>query len=143
LFFVSHESANNFYTNYNNSSIPNANKQFKLNWAAYGGVVKPAPTTQTKPTQQDMQIYVGDIDAAATEHKLLEFFRAKYPSAFSSKIITDTTTKLSKGYGFVKFTNHDEAHKAIAETNGQSFMGKTIKVSTAYMKNKDEMPEDN
>lgn len=30
-----------------------------------------------------------------------------------SKIITDGTTKASKGYGFVKFTNSEEAAKAI------------------------------
>lgn len=57
---------------------------------------------------------MGDLDAAVTEHKLLEFFRAKYPSAFLSKIITDSSTKVSKGYGFVKFTNAEEASKAIA-----------------------------
>lgn len=54
-----------------------------------------------------------------------------------SKIITDTATKISKGYGFVKFTNHDEGQKAISEMNGQSVLGKTIKVSNAYMKTKD------
>lgn len=122
--------------NYNNRIIPNTNKQFKLNWAAYGGGSKPATVSQTKNSQHEIQIYVGDIDQAATEHKLLEFFRSRYPSVFSAKIITDNVTKLSKGYGFVKFTNHDEAHRAIAETNGQPFMGKSIKVSTAYMKTK-------
>jgi RNA recognition motif-containing protein len=61
-----------------------------------------------------MQIYVGELAPAITEHKLLELFRMRYPSAFNAKIITDNATKISKGYGFVKFTNHEEAHKAIA-----------------------------
>lgn len=82
-------------------------------------------------------MYVGDLDAAVTEHKLLEFFRAKFPSAYLSKIITDTATKVSKGYGFVKFTNAEEAAKAIAEMNGQSLLGKALKVSTAFMKTKE------
>lgn len=87
-------------------------------------------------------MYVGDLDAAVTEHKLLEFFRAKFPSAYLSKIITDTATKVSKGYGFVKFTNAEEAAKAIAEMNGQSLLGKALKVSTAFMKTKEEAHEE-
>jgi RNA recognition motif-containing protein len=55
-----------------------------------------------------------------------------------SKIITDGTTKVSKGYGFVKFTNNEESVRAIAEMNGQMLMGKAIKVSTAYLKTKEE-----
>lgn len=35
--FVNHESANNFLNNYNNRTIPNTSKLFKLNWAAFGG----------------------------------------------------------------------------------------------------------
>jgi len=85
-----------------------------LNWAAYGGGTKPPAISQNKGNQLEIQIYVGDIEQSVTEHKLLEFFRSRYPSAFSAKIITDNVTKLSKGYGFVKFTNHDEAHRAIA-----------------------------
>jgi RNA recognition motif-containing protein len=72
----------------------------------------------------------------------LEFFRSKYPSAYNAKIITDTATKLSKGYGFVKFTNQEEAYKAIAETNGQFFMSKMLKVSTAFLKTKEEAQEE-
>lgn len=85
---------------------------------------------------------MGDLDAAVTEHKLLEFFRAKFPSAYLSKIITDTATKVSKGYGFVKFTNAEEASRAIAEMNGQSLLGKALKVSTAFMKTKEEVHEE-
>lgn len=57
--------------NYNNRIIPNTNKVFKLNWAAYGGGAKPAVANQSKNSQLDIQIYVGDIDPSITEHKLL------------------------------------------------------------------------
>jgi RNA recognition motif-containing protein len=116
--------------------VPNSSKQFKLNWAAYGSS-KSVPSS-TKSSPQEIQIYIGDIDPSVTEHKLLEFFKSKYPSAYMSKIITDTTTKVSKGYGFVKFTNHEESAKAITEMNGIHLMGKSIKVSTAYLKTKEE-----
>lgn len=67
---------------------------------------------------------------------MYEFFRGKYSSVFATKIITDNNTKASKGYGFVKFTNQDEAQRAIAENNGINFQGKNMKVSHAYMKAK-------
>lgn len=81
---------------------------------------------------------MGDIEYLVTDHKLLELFKTRYPSVFNAKIITDTITKLSKGYGFVKFRDVDEAHKAIAEMNGLAFMGKPLKVSTAHSNNKVE-----
>ena len=55
-----------------------------------------------------------------------------------AKIITEPATKVSKGYGFVKFSNLEESQKAIAEMNGQPLMGRPLKGSTAYMKNKEE-----
>ena len=58
------------------------------------------------------------------------------------KIITDPLTKVSKGYGFVKFTNQDEANKAIIEMNGQMLAEKAIKVSHAHQKNKQEAQEE-
>ena len=137
LEFQAHESASSFYQNYNNRTVPGTAKLFKLNWAAYG-----TAKTTGKSAPQDIQVYVGDLDPAVTEHKLLEFFRAKFPSAYLSKIITDGATKVSKGYGFVKFTNADEASKAIAEMNGQSLLGKALKVSTAFLKPKEEAHEE-
>ena len=83
-------------------------------------------------------MYVGDLDPSFDEGKLLELFKSKYSSAFKSKIIYDTATKVSKGYGFVKFTNQTEAQRAISECNGQQVNGRVLKVSHAYMKNKEE-----
>ena len=80
---------------------------------------------------------MGDLDHSVTEHKLLELFKLRYPSVFNAKIITDTVTKFAKGYGFARFSNTDEAMKAISEMNGFSFMGKNLKVSTAHSKAKE------
>ena len=65
-------------------------------------------------------------------------FKNKYPSVFNAKIITDTVTKLNKGYGFVKFRDQEEANRAIIEMNGFVFMGKALKVSNAHSNTKVE-----
>ena len=67
--------------------------------------------------------------------QLLEPFKKKYHSAFESKIITDPTTKLSKGYGFVQFSNYEESQKAITEMQGFMIRGKPIKVSPGFSRN--------
>lgn len=127
---------------FNNKPIPNApNKYFKIKWASYGGGVKPHNVTPSINTNE-ISVYVGDLDPSITELKLLEFFRNKYPSAFMSKIISEPSTKMSKGYGFVKFNNHEEAQKSISELNGSNLNGKAIKVSHAYMKNKEEVKDE-
>jgi RNA recognition motif-containing protein len=91
---------------------------------------------------KEISIYVGDLDPSVTEAKMYEYFRGKYSSVFAAKIITCNTTKVSKGYGFVKFTNPDEAQRAIAENNGVVLLGKPMKVSHAYMKTKEDPREE-
>lgn len=78
-------------------------RNFKLNWSTYG-TTKTSQINSLKPASE-IQIYVGDLPLNLTDHKLLQLFKSKYPSAFMSKIITDPATKASKGYGFVKFSN--------------------------------------
>lgn len=64
LEFNQHENANSFYQNYNNRIVPNTSKQFKLNWAAYG--TSKTSSSSTKNSQQDIQVYVGDLDPSIT-----------------------------------------------------------------------------
>jgi len=59
LEFMTHDAAGNFYQNYNNRIVPNTTKQFKLNWAAYGGGTKVGNINLTKTNPQEMQVYVG------------------------------------------------------------------------------------
>ena len=106
------------------------NKTFKLNWAVY---------SQNKSNNQnpnEFSIYVCELDPSVNEEILTNFFKEKYKSVINSKIIIDPSTKISKGYGFVKFSNKEESEKAIAEMNGQTLNGKNMKTGMAsYKKN--------
>lgn len=77
-----------------------------------------------------MQVYVGELNESCTTDQLLEFFKKDYDSAFSANII------LNKGYGFVKFTDREEARRAIEEMSNQIFQGKRIKVRESLQKSK-------
>jgi RNA recognition motif-containing protein len=44
-----------------------------------------------------------------------------------TKIIVDPVNKTSKGYGFVKFSDQNEAQRAVSEMNGKYLNGKSIK----------------
>ena len=67
-----------------------------------------------------------------------EFFEERYKSVISAKIVIDTITKIGKGYGFVKFSNHDENIRAINEINEKYLCGKQIKTNQDSFKKLNE-----
>ena len=52
----------------------------------------------------------------------------------SFKIIVDPVTRQSKGYGFVKFSDPQEAQSAIREMQGILLRGRAIKTNQAHIK---------
>lgn len=77
------------------------------------------------------QIYVGDLDPAVTNPILLETFKQVYSSVFEAKVIVDSVSRVSKGFGFIKFFSKEESERALHEMNGRQIMGKQIKMNYA------------
>ena len=115
----------------NGKKLPKTqNKTFKLNWASYNS------NKSNSQNPNEFSIYVCELDPSINEEILTNFFKQKYNSVINSKIIVDPSTKISKGYGFVKFSDKSESERAILEMNGQSLNGKIMKTGTAsYKKN--------
>lgn len=86
-------------------------------------------------TDNTYQIHVSDFDISITKQQLLELFKKRYHSVVDAKVVMDNSTRISRGYGFVHFTNFEESQKAIAEMNGTTLKGKPIKVNIAVSKN--------
>ena len=129
LEFEDKEIANNALKTLNGQPLPNSNKVFKLNWASYNN-------NKNVSNPNEYSIYVCDLDPSVNEETLANFFKEKYNSVISSKIVVDPSTKISKGYGFVKFSDQKESQKALQEMNGANINGKNIKTGTAsYKKN--------
>ncbi|KAJ5072643.1 polyadenylate-binding protein rbp47c-related [Anaeramoeba ignava] len=83
---------------------------------------------------EPISLFVGDLPQTVTQVYLKQLFAERYHSVIASKIITDTNTGQSKGYGFVTFTNDEDARRALVEMNGFFLFGGTIRVSTAHSK---------
>ena len=131
LEFENNEQAKEALDTLNGKALPKTeNKAFKLNWASYN-------TNKTNSQNpNEFSIYVCELEPSVNEEILTNFFKEKYKSVINSKIIVDPSTKISKGYGFVKFSDKEESEKAISEMNGQTLNGKIMKTGTAsYKKN--------
>ncbi|KAJ8651683.1 hypothetical protein O0I10_012751 [Lichtheimia ornata] len=116
---------------FNGTIIPNTHKQFKLNWASGGGLID-----RREDRQPEYSIFVGDLSPECTELGLLGVFQAHYRSCKSAKIMTDPRTGLTRGYGFVRFSDQNDQQRALMEMQGYIIGSRPIRVSVATPKNR-------
>ena len=80
-----------------------------------------------------MNIYVSNLSFNVEDEDLRDFF-TEYGEVTSDKIITDKETGRSRGFGFVEMSDDEASKKAIAELDGATVEGRTIKVTEAKPK---------
>ncbi|KAJ4701723.1 Polyadenylate-binding protein [Melia azedarach] len=81
---------------------------------------------------QGLNLYVKNLDDSIDDEKLKELF-SEFGSITSCKIMRDPSG-ISKGSGFVAFTSHEEASRALAEMNGKMVVSKPLYVALAQRK---------
>ncbi|KAK4654569.1 Protein phosphatase PP2A regulatory subunit B [Podospora pseudocomata] len=81
-------------------------------------------------------VYVKNIPAEVTDEEFRELF-AKYGDVTSSSLARSDEGK-SRGFGFVNFTTHEAASKAVEELNGKDFRGQELYVGRAQKKHERE-----
>ena len=79
------------------------------------------------------KLFVGGLSWDTTDDGLRQAF-ASYGEITEAKVIADRDTGRSRGFGFVTFTQDDDAKTAISKMDGTSLDGKTIKVNEAQEK---------
>ncbi|HXZ37985.1 MAG TPA: RNA-binding protein [Thermodesulfobacteriota bacterium] len=79
------------------------------------------------------KLFVGGLSWDTTDDGLKNAFAA-HGEITEAKVITDRDTGRSRGFGFVTFTQDEDAKTAIAKMDGTSLDGKTIKVNEAQEK---------
>jgi RNA recognition motif-containing protein len=81
------------------------------------------------------KIYVGNLSFDTNDDQLNQIF-TPFGAVSSARVIKDKYTDRSRGFGFVEMDNVAEADKAIAELNGKTVEGRTLKISEATDKPK-------
>ncbi|KAL2208231.1 polyadenylate binding protein [Sarocladium strictum] len=81
-------------------------------------------------------IYVKNISAEVTDDEFRELFE-KYGDVTSSSLARDQEGK-SRGFGFVNYTTHEAAYKAVDELNNKDFHGQDLYVGRAQKKHERE-----
>jgi polyadenylate-binding protein len=82
-------------------------------------------------------VYVKNIQADVTDDEFRELFE-KFGEVTSSSIARENETGKSRGFGFVNFTTHEAAAKAVDVLNGNDFRGQELYVGRAQKKHERE-----
>ncbi|XVE87089.1 hypothetical protein DITRI_Ditri18aG0088200 [Diplodiscus trichospermus] len=102
----------------------------------------PVAVTSPPPSQQQQQVvggvasdglsvttslYVGDLDPTVTESQLYDAFN-QLGTVVSVRVCKDLSTRRSLGYGYVNYSNPDEAARALDVLNFTPVNGKPIRI---------------
>ncbi|XAR54931.1 hypothetical protein NMG60_11030269 [Bertholletia excelsa] len=78
----------------------------------------------------DTNLYIGYLPPTFDDDALIRLF-SPFGDIVMAKVIKDRVTGLSKGYGFVKYSDVAQANQAIASMNGYHLEGRVIAVRVA------------
>eukprot|EP01018_Ginkgo_biloba_P035496 Gb_20978 [translate_table: standard] len=123
--FMSRPSAEKVLQMYNGTPMPNTEQPFRLNWASF------SMGERRSDASPDHSIFVGDLASDVTDLVLQETFQSRYPSVKGAKVVTDSNTGRSKGYGFVRFGDENERARAMTEMNGVYCSTRPMRISAA------------
>ncbi|KAF8138332.1 hypothetical protein EV363DRAFT_1292841 [Boletus edulis] len=138
-------------------TMPNSNKPFVLSWAS--SIPSPvtsalsAPGVVLSPAHQqypkEYSIFVGDLAPETSNSDLVAVFRnpvlglrndrepkfiRPFLSCKSAKIMLDPVTGVSRGYGFVRFTDEADQQRALVEMHGLYCLSRPMRISPATAK---------
>lgn len=75
-----------------------------------------------------MNLYVKNLDPDVDNNELFNAFR-RFGRIVSARVMTNPATGQSKGYGFVSFSNFEDAGNALEDMNGQFLRTKPLIVA--------------
>ncbi len=83
-----------------------------------------------------MKVYVGNLSRQINDAQLNDL-AVPYGTVVSATVATERSSGDSKGFGFVEYSNDDEARAAIAGLDGRDVNGQAIKVNESKPRNPD------
>ena len=77
------------------------------------------------------KLFVGGLSWNTDDQGLRSGFE-QFGEVADAKVITDRDSGRSRGFGFVTFTNGEDADNAVQQMDGSVFDGRTIRVNEAH-----------
>jgi len=77
-----------------------------------------------------MKLYVGNLSKQVTNAQLNDL-AVPYGTLVSANVAVERKSGESKGFGFIDFSNDDEARAAITALDGRDVNGQALKVNEA------------
>ncbi|MBM3802178.1 MAG: RNA-binding protein [Acidimicrobiia bacterium] len=77
------------------------------------------------------RIYVGNLSYRASEQELRDLFSGDGSRVEAVKIVNDSNTGKSRGFGFVEVTTRQEMERETKRLNGFLFKGRNLVVGEA------------
>ncbi len=75
-----------------------------------------------------MKLYVGNLSKQVNDAQLSELGKP-YGTLVSANVATERSSGASKGFGFIEYSNENEARAAITGLNGRDVNGQALKVN--------------
>lgn len=95
--------------------------------------VNKASADKQRSVEVGAELFIGNLDPMVDERMLYDTF-SRFGTLVSPPKVARDESNLSKGYGFVSFSNFEASDDAIANMNGQYLMNKEVSVQYAYKK---------
>lgn len=122
LEFLSHDVADKVLKKFNGTYMPKTDRPFRLNWAS---------SSTGKENEHENSIYVGNLAPDVSDSLLHSTFSEIYPSVKDAKVVIETYTGRSKGFGFVRFRDVNERTKAMTEMHGVKCSNRAMRIGPA------------
>lgn len=108
-------------------------KEMKVNWAASPGISGSSGPVVKVDTSNHHHIFVGDLSPEIDNETLRNAF-SPFGEISDCKVVKDSGSTKSKGYGFVSFVQKLDAQSAIEQMNGQWLGSRSIRTNWAARK---------
>lgn len=95
--------------------------------------VNKASADKQKSVEVGAELFIGNLDPMVDERVLFDTF-SRFGTLVAAPKLARDESNLSKGYGFISYSNFDASDDAIANMNGQYLMNKEVSVQYAYKK---------
>ncbi|KAF8664988.1 hypothetical protein HU200_054309 [Digitaria exilis] len=97
---------------------------------ASGPSASSSPALFSAARLMSTRLFVGGLSWGTDEQALKEAF-GTFGEVTEARVITDRDTGRSRGFGFVDFSNSDEAKEAVSQMDGQELQGRSVRVNFA------------